>query len=163
MYWPLREQARSHRVLWSMSVLWLMKIQCGACSDSSGAATGGRCPSSCSAFDFDFDLDLDLCAPLNHAGRSEGTPSLGEVPSGGAKPFWLLFWRLKKVTRCKSGTASSRYRRNGYAHKPPHQKKRRPPFGKAPSLKSTAHQAFWQYQSSRPINPNNCSKLTNRL
>ena len=46
--------------------------------------------------------------------RSEGTPSLGEVPSGGAQRFWLLFWRLKKVTRCKSGTLSGRYRSNGY-------------------------------------------------
>ena len=41
-------------------------------------------------------------------------PSLGEAPSGGAKPFWLLFWRLKKVTRRKGGTASGRYRSNGY-------------------------------------------------
>ena len=101
-----------------MSVLWLMKIQCGACSDSSGAATGGRCPSSCSAFDFDFDLDLDLCAPLNHAGRSEGTPSLGEVPSGGAKAFWLLLTGpapgSSKVPRRQSGTLSGRHRRNGY-------------------------------------------------
>ncbi len=41
-------------------------------------------------------------------------PSLGEAPSGGAKPFWLLFWRLKKVTRRKGGTLSRRYRSNGY-------------------------------------------------
>ncbi|TNF82980.1 hypothetical protein FGE05_11785 [Pseudomonas sp. ICMP22404] len=50
--------------------------------------------------------------------RSEGTPSLGEVPSGGAKTFWLLLGRLPKVTRCKSGTISRRYRRNGYTHHP---------------------------------------------
>ncbi len=43
-------------------------------------------------------------------------PSLGEAPSGGAKTFWLLLGRLPKVTRCKSGTIRSRYRRNGYVH-----------------------------------------------
>jgi hypothetical protein len=31
-----------------------------------------------------------------------GTPSLGEVPSGGAKTFWLLLGRLPKVTRCRA-------------------------------------------------------------
>jgi hypothetical protein len=41
-------------------------------------------------------------------------PSPSEAPSGGAKPFWLLFWRLKKVTCRKGGTLSSRYRSNGY-------------------------------------------------
>ena len=41
-------------------------------------------------------------------------PSLSEAPSGGAKTFWLLLGRLPKVTRCKSGTLSSRYRSNGY-------------------------------------------------
>jgi hypothetical protein len=40
-------------------------------------------------------------------------PSLGEAPSGGAEALWLLS-RLSKVTRCKSGTISGRYRRNGY-------------------------------------------------
>src|SRR5471032_2722498 len=50
--------------------------------------------------------------------RSEGTPSLSEVPSGGAKTFWLLLGRLPKVTRCKSGTLSGRYRSNGYVHTP---------------------------------------------
>ncbi len=45
-------------------------------------------------------------------------PSLGEAPSGGAKTFWLLLGRLPKVTRCKSGTISSRYRSNGYVHPP---------------------------------------------
>ncbi|KIR19742.1 hypothetical protein PFLU3_48370 [Pseudomonas fluorescens] len=45
--------------------------------------------------------------------RITGTPSLGEVPSGGARAFWLLL-RFSKVTRCKSGTNSSRYRSNGY-------------------------------------------------
>ena len=49
--------------------------------------------------------------------RSEGTPSLGEVPSGGAEALWLLS-RFSKVTRRKGETASSRYRRNGYTHQP---------------------------------------------
>ena len=37
-------------------------------------------------------LDLDLRRPVKHAGqsRSEGTPSLGEVASVGAKAFCLL-------------------------------------------------------------------------
>ena len=47
--------------------------------------------------------------------RITGTPSLGEVPSGGARAFGLLL-RFSKVTRCKSGTNSGRYRRNGYVH-----------------------------------------------
>jgi hypothetical protein len=45
--------------------------------------------------------------------RITGTPSLSEVPSGGARAFCLLL-RFSKVSRCKSGTISSRYRRNGY-------------------------------------------------
>ncbi len=39
-------------------------------------------------------------------------PSLGEAPSGGAGAFG--YFGLFKVTRCKSETVSSRYRRNGY-------------------------------------------------
>ncbi|RZI24000.1 hypothetical protein EUX53_11205 [Pseudomonas orientalis] len=62
-------------------------------------------------------LDLDLLlisgAPLNHAGRREGTPSPGEVPSGGARAFCLLL-RFSKVSRCKSGTLSGRDLNNGY-------------------------------------------------
>ena len=46
--------------------------------------------------------------------RMTGTPSLGEVPSGGARAFCLLL-RCSKVSRCKSGTHGSRYRSNGYA------------------------------------------------
>ena len=45
--------------------------------------------------------------------RITGTPSLGEVPSGGARAFGLLL-RFSKVTPCKSGTNSGRYRSNGY-------------------------------------------------
>ena len=49
--------------------------------------------------------------------RITGTPSLGEVPSGGARAFCLLL-RFSKVSRCQSGTLSGRYRRNGYVHNP---------------------------------------------
>ncbi len=48
--------------------------------------------------------------------RSEGTPSLGEVPYAWGERFCLLFWRLKKVSRRKGETLSGRYRRNGYVH-----------------------------------------------
>ena len=54
--------------------------------------------------------------PPNHW-RITGTPSLGEVPSGGARAFCLLL-RFSKVSRCQSGTLSGRYRRNGYVHNP---------------------------------------------
>ena len=54
--------------------------------------------------------------PPNHW-RITGTPSLSEVPSGGARAFCLLL-RFSKVSRCKSGTLSGRYRRNGYVHGP---------------------------------------------
>ena len=47
--------------------------------------------------------------------RSEGTPSPGEGPDAGAKPF-AYFSAFGKVSRCKSETISSRYRRNGYVH-----------------------------------------------
>lgn len=48
--------------------------------------------------------------------RSEGTPSPGEVPYAGAKPF-AYFSASGKVSRCKSETASSPNRSNGYAPK----------------------------------------------
>ena len=60
--------------------------------------------------------------PPNHW-RITGTPSLSEVPSGGARAFLVTFgWAgipgsFPKVTRCKSGTLSGRYRRNGYVHR----------------------------------------------
>ena len=57
---------------------------------------------------------MALRGGLTEQCRSEGTPSLGEVPSGGAQTFWLLLGRLPKVTRRKGGTLSSRYRSNGY-------------------------------------------------
>jgi len=45
--------------------------------------------------------------------RITGTPSLGEVPSVGARALWLL-WGFSKVTRRKGGTISSHYPSNGY-------------------------------------------------
>ncbi|MGF6141936.1 hypothetical protein QF013_005612 [Pseudomonas laurylsulfatiphila] len=48
--------------------------------------------------------------------RSEGTPSLSEGPYVRGETFWLLLGRLPKVTRCKSGTISRRYQKNGYVH-----------------------------------------------
>ncbi len=61
--------------------------------------------------------------PPNHW-RITGTPSLGEVPSGGARALLVTFgWAgipgsFPKVTRCQSGTLSRRYRSNGYVHGP---------------------------------------------
>jgi hypothetical protein len=49
--------------------------------------------------------------------RSEGMPSLSEAPNGGAKPF-AYFSASGKVSRCKSETANSRNRRNGYTPNP---------------------------------------------
>jgi hypothetical protein len=66
--------------------------------------------------------------PPNHC-RITGTPSLGEVPSVGARALWLLS-RFSKVTRRKGGTNTSRYPNNGYIPSPtyiPDIKKRRVP------------------------------------
>jgi len=60
---------------------------------------------------------MALCGGPPNQCRITGMPSLGEGPSGGAQTFWLLLGRLPKVTRCKSGTLSSRYRSNGYVRK----------------------------------------------
>jgi hypothetical protein len=55
--------------------------------------------------------------------RMTGTPSLGEVPSGGARALCLL-WGFSKVSRRKGGTLSGHDRSNGYVHKPKkHQRK----------------------------------------
>ncbi|SDZ61754.1 hypothetical protein SAMN03159453_05109 [Pseudomonas sp. NFIX28] len=64
--------------------------------------------------------------PTDQCLRS-GMPSLGEGPSGGAKRFCLLFWRLKKVSRRKGETVSSRNRKNGYVHRPRNAAPERPP------------------------------------
>jgi hypothetical protein len=45
--------------------------------------------------------------------RSEGTLSLSEGPYVRGETFGY-FGAFAKVTRCKSGTISRRYRRNGY-------------------------------------------------
>ena len=50
--------------------------------------------------------------PTDSSLRS-GTPSLGEVPSGGARAFCLLC-RFCKVSRRQGGTLSGRYLNNGY-------------------------------------------------
>ncbi|QAY90205.1 hypothetical protein CUN63_09795 [Pseudomonas sp. ACM7] len=53
--------------------------------------------------------------------RSEGMPSLSEAPNGGARALGYLGLGgipYFQVTRCKSETASSRYRRNGYVPHP---------------------------------------------
>ncbi len=49
--------------------------------------------------------------------RITGTPSLSEVPSGGARAFCLLL-RFSKVSRRQGGTLRGRYRSNGYVHNP---------------------------------------------
>ena len=54
--------------------------------------------------------------PKNHW-RITGTPSLSEVPSGGARAFCLLC-RSCKVSRRQGGTLCGRYRSNGYVHNP---------------------------------------------
>ena len=61
--------------------------------------------------------------PPNHW-RITGTPSLSEVPSGGARALLVTFgWAgipgsFPKVTRCQSGTLGRRYLNNGYVPGP---------------------------------------------
>ena len=50
--------------------------------------------------------------------RSEGMPSLSEAPNERGKSALVTF-ALFKVTRCKGGTNSGRYRSNGYVHQTP--------------------------------------------
>ncbi len=59
-------------------------------------------------------LILILGGPPNPC-RITGTPSLGEVPSVGARALCLL-WGFSKVSRRKGGTLISRYPNNGYVH-----------------------------------------------
>jgi hypothetical protein len=63
--------------------------------------------------------------------------ALASGPYAGAKPFGLPFWRLKKVTRCKSETASGNTRSNGYTPKTSRarsaQRPPRPPKNKTPN------------------------------
>ena len=58
-----------------------------------------------------------VAAPPPNHWRITGTPSLSEVPSGGARAFCLLL-RFSKVSRRQGGTLSGRYRSNGYVHNP---------------------------------------------
>jgi hypothetical protein len=51
--------------------------------------------------------------PTDSSLRS-GTPSLSEVPSGGARALCLL-WGFSKVSRRKGGTIISHHQKNGYA------------------------------------------------
>ena len=103
-------QASSHR-----------KTTCGAQKTALDLHHSSRLSGRC-AFALDLDFDLSRPAPWmargggppNHC-RITGTPSLGEVPSVGARALWLL-WGFSKVTRCKSGTNSRRYSKNGYVH-----------------------------------------------
>ena len=63
--------------------------------------------------------------------RSEGTPSLSEGPYVRGETFGY-FGAFAKVTRCKSGTISRRYRRNGYVlNQPRTWSAQRPPRSKA--------------------------------
>jgi hypothetical protein len=67
---------------------------------------------------FALAFDLDPRRPVKHAGLRSGTPSLGEVPSVGARALWSLwagpaFRLFSKVTRRQGGTLSSRYLNNG--------------------------------------------------
>ncbi len=130
-------QASSHR-----------KTTCGAQKTALDLHHSSRLSCRC-AFAFDFDLRRPVKhAGRNSAGiwgvnrqgcrfsrpapwmargggpqntcRITGTPSLGEVPSVGARALWLL-WGFSKVTRCKSGTNSRRYSKNGYVHPQPGQ------------------------------------------
>jgi hypothetical protein len=79
----LREQARSH--IWTVPGFGFAVAVAFASPHSSRPV--GRCA-------LDLLLILILGAPLNHAGRSEGTPSPSEVPSGG-KSVLLTFALFK--------------------------------------------------------------------
>ena len=57
-------------------------------------------------------MDGPLRRPTDSS-RSEGTPSLSEVPSVGARALCLL-WGFSKVSRRKGETLSGRYLNNGY-------------------------------------------------
>ncbi|AMT90319.1 hypothetical protein AYO71_23245 [Pseudomonas koreensis] len=50
------------------------------------------------------EANRSRCARIGPVTKVPRAPASG--PYAGAKPFGLPFWRLKKVTRCKSETAS---------------------------------------------------------
>ena len=101
-------------------------------------------------------LPQDKRSPIrNQVGyqAASGTPSLGEVPSGGAKAFCLLLTGpasgLFESDPPLGGTLSRRYRSNGYTHQNKYlkkPKKRRFPFLKeAPFFQASASStAFFQ-------------------
>ena len=70
------------------------------------------------------EANRSRCARIGPVTKEPRAPASG--PYAGAKPFGLPFWRLKKVTRCKSETIRSRYRSNGYSPKPKPQKNKTP-------------------------------------
>ncbi|AZF48750.1 Threonine synthase [Pseudomonas sp. R2-7-07] len=84
---PLNHAGRNSTVIWGVN-----RQGCRFSRPAPWMARGGGPPNQC---------------------RITGTPSLGEVPSGGARAFCLLL-RFSKVRRRKGGTHSSRYRSNGY-------------------------------------------------
>ncbi|AZF53606.1 Threonine synthase [Pseudomonas sp. R4-34-07] len=84
---PLNHAGRNSTVIWGVN-----RQGCRFSRPAPWMARGGGPPSHC---------------------RITGTPSLGEVPSGGARAFCLLL-RFSKVRRRKGGTLSRRYRSNGY-------------------------------------------------
>ena len=102
----LREQARSH--IWTVPALASDLAVAFASPHSSRPV--GRCA-------LDLLVILILGAPLNQAPK----PAFGHTePKRGAEcwgksPFGYFWGSFPKVTRCKSGTNTSRYRRNGYA------------------------------------------------
>src|SRR5450830_1279996 len=72
-------------------------------------------------------------------------PSLSEAPSGGARALWLL-WGFSKVTRCKSGTISRRYQKNGYALNRRHYPKNGYALNRHPRKNGTQpHPQNWQH------------------
>ncbi|AZF11177.1 Threonine synthase [Pseudomonas sp. R2-37-08W] len=84
---PLNHAGRNSTVIWGVN-----RQGCRFSRPAPWMARGGGPPNQC---------------------RITGTPSLGEVPSGGARAFCLLL-RFSKVSRRKGGILSRRYRSNGY-------------------------------------------------
>ncbi|AZF28376.1 Threonine synthase [Pseudomonas sp. R2-60-08W] len=84
---PLNHAGRNSTVIWGVN-----RQGCRFSRPAPWMARGGGPPNRC---------------------RITGTPSLSEVPSGGARAFCLIL-RFSKVRRRKGGTHSSRYRSNGY-------------------------------------------------
>ncbi len=84
---PIKHAGRNSTGIWGVN-----RHGCRFSRPAPWMARGGGPPNSC---------------------RITGTPSLGEVPSVGARAFCLLL-RCSKVSRRKGGTQSSCYPNNGY-------------------------------------------------